>query len=95
MRCRGSFLRLPACGVIDRKHKHTEKQDNSRDDRENSAWPVTRFGRASCGFNLSLIYNLEQCFVEVAMFVRVRIEEKTLGTTFHGGWDLQDRRLRV
>lgn len=70
-------------GVIDRKHKHAEQETNSRDDRKNSAWPAARFARARCSLDLGVVNHFEECFVEVATFVRFRIEEETLGATFH------------
>ena len=66
--------------VVDRKHKHTQQQTNSRDNRQQFAF---RFGWARCGFDLGVVDNFERSFVEVAVFVRVRKEEETLGATFH------------
>lgn len=75
-------------GVIDRKHKHAEQQTNSRDDRNDSACPVVRFARARCSLDLGVVNNFKKRFIEVATFVRFRIEEETLGATFHDGQSL-------
>lgn len=85
MRRRCSLLWLLADGVVDRKHKHAEQETNTSDDGKNSAWPATGFGWASDGLDLCVVDNFEQCFIEVATFVRFRIEEETLGATFHDG----------
>ena len=82
-------MRLTADSVIDRKHKHAEQETNSRDDGKNSAWATVRFARARCGLDLGVVNNFEECFVEVAVFVRIRIEEETLGATFHDGQSLK------
>ena len=69
--------------VIDRKHKHAEQETNSRDDRKDSAWRAAQFARARCSLDFGIVNNFKQGFVEVATFVRFRIEEETLGATFH------------
>lgn len=71
---------MTANGVVDRKYKHAEQQTNSHRDRQHSAF---RLCRARCGVDLGVVNNFERRFVEVAAFVRFRIEEETLGATFH------------
>ena len=70
-----------AGAIVDRKHQHPKHQTNSRCQRHTfaSTGPV----RTSYCFNLSLIDNFERRVIEVASFVRFRIEEETLGATFH------------
>ena len=76
------LLRLVTHRVVDRKHDHAKQQSDSRDDGHNSA-SLDRFWRARGGIDLGVVNNFERCFVEVAMFVRVGVEEETLGATFH------------
>ena len=49
--------------------------------------------RTRCGIDLSLVNNFERRLIEVASFVRVRIEEETLGATFHFGQDFRIYRI--
>jgi hypothetical protein len=41
------------------------------------------FRRTGGGVDLGVIDKIERCLVEVAPFVRVRIEEETFGAAFH------------
>ena len=68
-------------GVIDRKPQDSENQPNRRNEGQGFSLPA--LGRTCCGIDLSLANNLEGCLIEVAFFVRVRIEEETLGAPFH------------
>ena len=65
--------------VVDRKSQDSENQTNSGNDRYDFAFR----GLTRCGVDLSLADKLERSLIEVAAFVRVRIEEETLGATFH------------
>ena len=67
-------------GEIDRDAKYDE-------DYANSCWyqQPAPFFRACGSFERTIVHDLERCLVEVAVLVRVRIEEETLRATFHGG----------
>ena len=81
-RSSSSFSGFITDGVIDRECKYTENETN--DCRNGQT--ASSFGWTSGGnFERAVIDNFERCFVEVAVFVRIRIEEETLGAAFHCG----------
>ena len=70
--------------VVAHESQHTENQTNRCCDRQSPP-----FGRTSSGIERAVIDVFERCLVEVAVFVRVRIEEETLGATLHGEKDYE------
>lgn len=70
-------------GVVDRKKEHSEQQCYGCCYRQSISLPARDLIRARCGLDLSFIDRLEERLIEVASFVSVRIEEETLGATFH------------
>ena len=79
-----SFSGFVTDGVIDRERKNSQNHTNHCRNRHQTAPP----GRTSCSFERAVIDNFERSFVEVAVFVRIRIEEETLGAAFHCGTKL-------
>ena len=74
-----SFSGFITDGVIDRERKYTKNETNHCCDGQTAS-----FGRTSGGsFESAFIDDFERSFVEVAVFVRIRIEEETLGAAFH------------
>jgi hypothetical protein len=73
--------------VVNREDQHTKNHANSHGNGQSfsSGSP----GRIRYGIDLSVIDKLERRLIEIATFVRFRIEEETLGATFHYG--LTDR----
>lgn len=65
--------------VVDRERQDTENESNCGNDRQELSF----FALTRCGIDLSFADSLERCLVEVATLVGVRIEEETLGATFH------------
>ena len=75
-----SFPGLITDDVIDRERKYTNNQTNHHSDGQTAP-----FGRTSSGIERAVVDDFERCLVEVAVFVRIRIEEETLGAAFHCG----------
>lgn len=69
--------------VIGRESEYTNNQTDHCRKRYTAP-----FGGTGRGFERTLIDNFERSFVEVAVFVRIRIEEETLGAAFHCGTTL-------
>lgn len=65
--------------VINRECQHSEYQTNCRNDGYYFAFR----GLTRRSIDLGLADNLERSLIEVAAFVRVRIEEEALRATFH------------
>lgn len=78
-----SFSGFVTDGVIGRECKYTENQTNRC--RNGQTAP---FGRGSRRIERTVIDDFERSFVEVAVVVRIRIEEETLGAAFHCGTKL-------
>jgi hypothetical protein len=78
-----SFSGFVTDGVIRRKRQYAENKTNHCRNRQTAA-----FGRARRDVERTVIDGFERSFVEVAVFVRVRIEEETLGAAFHCGTKL-------
>ena len=76
-----------ADGVIDRKDQHAKNQTNCRNDGQGFSFSGLR--RTRRGIDLSFANKLESSLIEVASFVRVRIEEETLGASFHWNQNLK------
>jgi hypothetical protein len=68
-----------AQSVIEHDSKHAQNQRHRCDDGQSAVLPGT-----SRGLKCGVVDDFERCLIEVAVFVRVRIEEKTLGATLHG-----------
>ena len=75
-----SFSGFVTDGVIRRERKYAENKTNHCRNRQTAA-----FSRASRVVKRTVIDDFERSFVEVAVFVRIRIEEETLGAAFHCG----------
>ena len=67
--------------VIDREDEYAENQTNRRDDGQSSA----AFSDECAASSAESSTTSSECLIEVTLFVRIRIEEETLGATFHGG----------
>ena len=67
-------------GVIDRESKHTDNETHRCCDRQTAP-----FCRRSRSVERAVIDDFKRSLVEVAVFVRIRIEEETLGAAFHCG----------
>ncbi len=78
-----SFSGFVTDGVIRRERKYADNKTNHCRNRQTAA-----FGRASRDVERAVIDDFERSFVEVAVFVRIRIEEETFGATFHCGTEL-------
>ena len=65
-------------GVVDGEHEHAEDQTNRCCDGQSPAFCGT-----SGGFEGGVVNGLQRRLVEVAVFVRVRINEEALGAAFH------------
>jgi hypothetical protein len=80
--------------VVNREYQYAKNQANSHGYGQGFAFSSRRskrvfWGRVRYGIDLSFIDKLERRLIEIATFVRFRIEEETLGATFHYG--LTDR----
>ena len=67
-------------GVVDGYSNHAQNEGNRCGDRHGEA----TFLRTSRRFKSRIVDDFEYCLIEVTLFVRVRIEEETLGATLHG-----------
>jgi hypothetical protein len=73
-------LRSAAQADVECDNKHAQ---NQRDDCGDGQSPA--FLRTIRRFKRGVVDYLERRLIEVTLFVRVRIEEETLGATLHGG----------
>lgn len=65
---------------IDANHEHAENQHCGARDREDRPSLALRL---CCCVESRVVHHFERRLVEVTLLVRVRIEEETLGATFH------------
>ena len=70
--------------VVDGENQHAKDQTGSRDDGQSSAslWRCR-------GCKGGVVNRFERRLIEVALFIRVRIEEEALGAAFHGGSEFE------
>ena len=72
-----------ADAVVNREHQHAQHQCNGCRYGQSSAFAPAALTRTGRGFDLSFVNNFQSRLIEIAPFVSVRIEEETLGATFH------------